>query len=449
MKRNKISTPIVDFVLRYAEKENVRLHMPGHKGENILGFEKIDITEIPGADSLFEASGIIAESEKNLTEIFETEASFYSTFGSSSCIKAMLFLALKNQSGEGKKKIIAAANVHKSYVHAEALLDFETVWIGKRENLYSCKITENALERAISDNPDASAVFLTSPDYLGNMQDISALSKICRKNGIPLLVDNAHGAYLKFVTPSMHPMDLGADMCCDSAHKTLPVVTGGAYLHVSKECKYSFAPFVKSALSLFSSTSPSYLILASLDKANELLCDGFSSSVNSLCSKVFSLKKALLDAGYHTVGDEPLKVTLFSKAYGYYGHEIAKILTDNGIAPECFDRDCVVLMFSPFNSEGDVERVERILLSVLRKEEIFEDIPTLPARAPSMSSREAMLSLSEKVATKDALGRILASPSVSCPPAIPIALCGDEITKEAVECFEYYGIETLDVLTEE
>ena len=446
MKTNKISTPIVDFVLKYADEESLRLHMPGHKGKNVLGFEKLDITEIPGADSLFEADGIIAESEKNLTELFETKASFYSAFGSSSCIKAMLFLAMKCHLGEDKKKVIAAGNVHKSYVHAEAILDFETVWIGKRENLYSCKITPDTLEKAISDNPGASAVYLTSPDYLGNMQDILTLSKVCRKNGIPLLVDNAHGAYLKFTTPSMHPMDLGADMCCDSAHKTLPVVTGGAYLHVSKSCKYDFAPFVKSAMALFSSTSPSYLILASLDKANELLQDGFSASVNRLCSKVSSLRKRLLDAGYNTVGDEPLKITLFSKKYGYHGQEIAKTLTDNGIVPECFDRDCVVLMFSPFNSEGDVERVERILLSVPKKEEIFEDIPSLPSRATFMSSRQAMLSLSERVATRVALGRILASPSVSCPPAIPIALCGDKISREAIKCFEYYGIEYLDVV---
>ena len=446
MKTNKCTTPIVDFVLKYADENNLRLHMPGHKGKSILGFEKIDITEIPGADSLFEADGIIAESEKNLTEIFGTQASFYSTFGSSSCIKAMLFLALKNHQGEGKKKIIAAGNVHKAYVHAEALLDFETVWIGKRENLYSCKITPDTLEKAISDNPDACAVFLTSPDYLGNMQDIAALSKVCRKNGIPLIVDNAHGAYLKFVTPSMHPIDLGADMCCDSAHKTLPVVTGGAYLHISKGCKYDFASFSKEALALFSSTSPSYLILSSLDKANELLHDGFSERVNSLCSEIVSLKKTLEKAGFELNGNEPLKVTVFPKKYGYYGYEIAKILTDNGIVPECFDRDCAVLMPSPFNSEHDVERVANLLLTLPRKEEILEKAPSLPLRKPCISPRQAMLSASERVPTKDALGRILASSSVSCPPAIPIALCGDEITREAIECFEYYGIETLDVV---
>ena len=259
-------------------------------------------------------------------------------------------------------------------------------------------------------------------------------------------MDNAHGAYLKFVTPSMHPIDLGADMCCDSAHKTLPVVTGGAYLHISKGCKYDFASFSKEALALVSSTSPSYLILSSLDKANELLHDGFSERVNSLCSEIVSLKKTLEKAGFELNGNEPLKVTVFSKKYGYYGHEIAKILTDNGIVPECFDRDCAVLMPSPFNSEHDVERVANLLLTLPRKEEILEKAPSLPLRKPCISPRQAMLSASERVPTKDALGRILASPSVSCPPAIPIALCGDEITREAIECFEYYGIETLDVV---
>ena len=109
------------------------------------------------------------------------------------------------------------------------------------------------------------AVYITSPDYLGGVQDIAALAEVCHARGVPLLVDNAHGAYLKFLSPSRHPLDLGADMCCDSAHKTLPVLTGGAYLHVAKGAMAAYEAEARHSLAVFGSSSPSYLILQSLD----------------------------------------------------------------------------------------------------------------------------------------------------------------------------------------
>ena len=115
------------------------------------------------------------------------------------------------------------------------------------------------------------AFYLTSPDYLGGMQDIAALSAVCDAHGVPLLVDNAHGAYLRFLPGgSRHPIDLGAAACCDSGHKTLPVLTGGAYLHLGPKAPVQEESTVRSALALFGSTSPSYLILQSLDACNRL-----------------------------------------------------------------------------------------------------------------------------------------------------------------------------------
>ena len=259
-----ISTPICDFVRRYADEERVRLHMPGHKGKPRLGCEGLDITEIPGADDLYHPRGIIAESEENASRLFGFPT-FYSTEGSSLCIRAMLFLAL---AGKKNRRVLAGRNAHKTFLHTAVLLDFEISWLwpeGERR-LESCPISAGQVERAIlAEAEPPAAVYLTSPDYLGNTLDITSISAVCRRYGVLLLVDNAHGAYLKFL--SRHPMDLGADMCCDSAHKTLPVLTGGAYLHVTKE----FAGGVKDAMALFGSTSPSYLILQSLDMANRFL----------------------------------------------------------------------------------------------------------------------------------------------------------------------------------
>ena len=192
-----MDTPIWDFLQKYRQAGARRFHMPGHKGAGPLGCETWDITEISGADSLYEASGVIAGSEGNAAALFGAGATFYSTGGSSQCVKAMLHLALQNRPAGTPPVILAARNLHKSFVHAAALLDFTPVWLwpeGGLSSLCACPLTAEGLDRALGtmDAPPA-AVYVTSPDYLGNTADISALGRVCRRRGVPLLVDGAHG----------------------------------------------------------------------------------------------------------------------------------------------------------------------------------------------------------------------------------------------------------------
>ena len=133
-----MDTPIADFVERYARSGAVRLHMPGHKGKPILGCEPWDITEIHGADALYEAEGIIAQSERNTSALFGSGRTVYSTEGSSQCIKAMLYLALTCRPAGTAPVILAARNVHRSFVHAAALLDFEPVWLWPEDSRSLC-----------------------------------------------------------------------------------------------------------------------------------------------------------------------------------------------------------------------------------------------------------------------------------------------------------------------
>ena len=186
--------------------------MPGHKGHSFLGCEERDITEITGADVLGEAKGIIAESEANAAGLFGTYRSFYSTEGSSHVIRAMLLLAgqhFPHHRADGRFTILAARNVHKSFVHACAFLDYDVEWMYPAENtaensVCSCRITPEQLEDELNDHlPDA--VYVTSPDYLGGMQDIGGLASVCARFGLPLLVDNAHGAYFHFLEEPAHP----------------------------------------------------------------------------------------------------------------------------------------------------------------------------------------------------------------------------------------------------
>ena len=229
-----MDTPICDFVRNYDRKNSLRLHMPGHKGTSFLGMEHLDIAEIDGADSLYEASSIIARSEENASRLFGCKT-LYSTEGSSQCIRAMLYLVqlYARQNGQ-RSRIAAGRNAHKTFLTAAALLDLEVDWLYPKDNTgyLSCHLTaediSSYLEKA-ADKPVA--IYLTIPDYLGNLVDIAVIAEVCHKNGVLLAVDNAHGAYLKFLPQTQHPMDLGSDLCCDSAHKTLPVLTGGAYLN--------------------------------------------------------------------------------------------------------------------------------------------------------------------------------------------------------------------------
>ncbi len=447
----KIKTPICDFVRGYADSKTVRMHMPGHKGVGTLGVESLDITEVSGADSLYEADGIIKESEDIASSLFGAHT-FYSTEGSSQCIRAMLHLA-KMQAWMQKKHLFvwATRNVHKTFLSAVALLNIDVEWLyGTGEESYlSCALSPDELEKMLQKAPYLpTALYLTSPDYLGNVADIASIAEVCHRYGVLLLVDCAHGAYLKFLETSLYPTDLGADMCCSSAHKTLPVLTGGAYLHISKRADASLVDAAKNSLALFGSTSPSYLILQSLDAANAYLANDCPKKLSRTVAHLDELKKRLALHGYQLVGNEPLKITLATKSYGYTGVDFSSHLRENGIECEFADNDFVVLMPSTDVGTEELAHFEMVATSLPQKEPITVAPPTLTEAEHALRISYALLWPSETVAVEDSVGRILASPSVSCPPAVPIIMCGERIDEAAVSAFRYYGVKKVRVVIE-
>ncbi len=443
-----ISTPIFDFVQNYKNKDAIRMHMPGHKGMCVLGCEDIDITEIDGADSLYNASGIIKASEQNASEIFGCHT-FYSTEGSSQCIKAMLYLATLNNKGNNKPLVFAARNVHTSFLSAAALLDLEVEWLYEQNqsSYLKCIISAEELESALKNAKiKPCAVYITSPDYLGNTCDISALSQVCKKYGVLLLIDNAHGAYLKFLPKSQHPIDLGADMCCASAHKTLPVLTGGAYLHINQTVGSAILDKAKTALLLFGSTSPSYIILQSLDLANKYMAERLNQDLKLFVEQINSLKSTLVNAGYSLLGDEPLKITINANKYGYSGEELATLLNKNNIFCEFYDANFFVLMLTPQTSESDLLLLEKALLSIPKKKEIVYTPPIFNKPQKVLNIREAVFKKSENLPLDNCLGKTLASVNLPCPPAVPILVSGEKIDQNAIEIFKYYGVGKLNVI---
>ena len=438
-----MNTPICDFVREYAQSNTGRLHMPGHKGTAFLGMEHLDITEVQGADSLYEADGIIAESEANASRLFGCRT-FYSTEGSSQCIRAMLHLIALYARQRGRKPQIAAGrNAHKTFLTAAALLDVEVTWLCPRHpvSYLSCSLTADELEEYLQNAREKpTAVYLTSPDYLGVVADIRGVAEVCHRYDVLLAVDNAHGAYLKFLPESMHPIDLGADLCCDSAHKTLPVLTGGAYLHLADGMCAAVGEQAKNALMLFGSTSPSYLILQSLDAANRYLT-GYPQRLRELVSRLDALRARLCQQGYSLYGSEPLKLTIHAKPYGYTGSRLAELLRQQNIEPEFADPDYLVLMISAETDGETLARLERVLVQIPAQPPIPEESPVYLKGEQVMTIREALLSDSEQLPAQQCLGRILAVPTVGCPPAVPILVCGERIDAHALGCFAYYGID--------
>ena len=403
-----MNTPIVDFVRRYAQSGTSRLHMPGHKGQDLLGFEPWDITEIQGADELYAPEGIIAQSEANATRLFGTAHTYYSTEGSSQCIRAMLFLAMQAAPQTGRRPVLLAArNAHKALLYTAALLDFDIRWLWP------------------------------APEDAG-----------------------AEG--------SRHPITLGAAMCCDSGHKTLPVVTGGAYLHLGPDAPVQEDAAVRGALALFGSTSPSYLILQSLDKCNQILSEGYPLRLLQCGGWLTSLRRELneLAGTRHSpvplaLGgeqQEPLKLTLDAAALGISGTDLAEALRPHHIECEYADPRYVVLMFTPDNPPQDYQRLREAVEDVARS--LPEMVPEpedlsgaftelarqMQAVPPRCTIRQAVFAPQERIPVQQALGRICAMPTVSCPPAIPIAVSGEAITPAALQLMQKYGVAEVSVL---
>lgn len=469
-----MTTPIVDFVHRYAQSGTSRLHMPGHKGQSLLGFEPWDITEIKGADELYGADGIIAQSEANATRLFGTVHTYYSTEGSSQCIRAMLCLALQAAPAAGQRPILLAArNAHKALLYAAALLDFDIQWLWPAPQdagaLCSCPVSAaklaDALQGLAQQGQRPFGVYITSPDYLGGVQDVAALAEVCKDFGVPLLVDNAHGAYLRFLPQGgQHPIALGAAMCCDSGHKTLPVVTGGAYLHLGKNAPVQDEAAVRNALALFGSTSPSYLILQSLDKCNQILSEGYPLRLLQCCGHLTRLRRELNEAaaakhcpGPLALESEPLKVTLDAAVLGLSGTEFAEKLRAAKIECEYADPRYLVLMFTPDNPPQDFERLATAVLRIA--EELVGPV-TLPEETAGefadlerglhrcCTIRQAVFAPQEQLPAEQAVGRICAMPTVSCPPAIPIVVSGEQITPTAAAWMKRYHVEEVSVIRE-
>ncbi|EWM54745.1 aminotransferase class V-fold PLP-dependent enzyme [Ruminococcus flavefaciens] len=441
-----MDTPIYDFLRQYAGLDILRAHMPGHKGGSpaagLAEAFRLDITEISGADSLFEADGIIADSERNTASLYGSAGSAFSAGGSTLCIQAML--AVMKQEG---RRVIAARNVHRAFLNAAALLGLDVQWLLPRysSGILSGELLLSDAEEALAASDKPACLYITSPDYTGRLADVAALAELCRRYRARLLVDNAHGAHLAFMPRNIHPVALGADLCCDSAHKMLPALTGAAVLHTSRE---EYAPVLKQAMSIFGSTSPSYLIMASLDLCNRYIAENIRSDIAATLPRLAELKNSFDGRLLFAEGD-PFHITVRAAESGFCGKELAQLLRQNGVECEYADDELVILLMSPFSAAGDFGRLRAALESAVSGASRYDKSrPAFRLKLPKMACaiREAAFAPAEEIAVEKAEGRICASVKVPCPPAVPIAVSGEVIDRNCIEIFRAYGIKTVLVL---
>lgn len=438
--------PLYSALKKQEKLSRISFHTPGHKNNSkfqAIDFFKLDYTELPGTDSLYDAHTVIKKSEELMSKLFESKQTIFSAGGCTLCIQTMLKLALPYGG-----KIIASRMIHKSAVNTMAILNARVKWImpNINENSGQFEQVDTAeIEKALFYNRDASCVYVTSPDYFGKIADIKSIAKVCKSYNVPLIVDNAHGTHLKFLHKDIHPITLGADIVADSAHKTLPVLTGGALLHIANKKYISKA---KESMAIFGSTSPSYPIMASLDVCRDWLSkngrEAYSKlEKNILKIKDVALKKCLLD-DFENV--DPIRLSLNTAKVGMLGIDAAEYFRKNEVEPELADRERVVFIATPLNSDDDLAKLKSLIINFPSDKAIKNYIPIFEEPIVAKTLHEAMFSQSEKISSANSVERICASTVCPCPPGIPILVPGEVITENSVQNLLHYGILSIDVI---
>ena len=397
----------------------VRLHTPGHKGRaGMFGaFDALDLTELSVTDDLYRPENLIAQAEQAATAYFGTAHTVFSAGGATLCIQtALSFFA--------GKKVLFDRNVHCSAVNAAALLDIDAGFLYNRfDGSFGIPLPPDAqrLKEVLRDGR-YDAFFLTSPNYYGLRADLRRIYAVCKAAGVRLIVDNSHGSHL-FLTDRENAAEKNSDFAISSTHKTLPALTGGAYLHENMGLDVAE---IKRNMRCFGSTSPSFPVLASLDYARAWCQTQGERAFRETQEKLRTLCGLLSSRGFRCFAASD-RLTLSSRKNG---KNLATALEAAGIYPEMCDENNVLMLFSPFNVRGDYEAVERFFQTPFaeEKELSFQPFPVLER---PWGLRRAMLAQKQELPAGQAVGKIAAQLVVPYPPGVPILLYGEKITAQA------------------
>lgn len=458
--------PLVEGVLKYIKEKNVPFCMPGHKSglgflETQHGKElyknliKTDITEVDGVDNLHCAEGIIKESQQLLSEYYGSEKSYFLVNGSTSGNLVMIFSSFN----EGDK-IIVERNCHRSIFNAIIMRKLKPVYIkNKIHSKYDAPfpLDKEHLLYTMNKNKDAKGIIITYPNYYGICVDLPYVIKIAKEFHMKVLVDAAHGAHFGAckLLPE-NPLRMGANMAVMSAHKTLPSLTQTAFLHVGMDIDISKVDFYVSA---FLSTSPSYMLLCSMDYARFYISEYGEKKYEELIKlcmynreKINSIGKFYI-LGQDDFRDISLNQDVDTNNYnmdltryilnvpkGYSGHKLLEYLRSKKIQAEMSDSRNVVLIFSPVNNQSDFQKLYIALKNCDMDDLKVEYIHLIDYDMPIaiMHPYEIMDRKRSIIDLRESEGKISAVAIVPYPPGIPIVMPGEIIGSDTISVIEYY-----------
>ena len=452
--------PLADALRGYLAKGRASFHTPGHKGRaGLLGdlaSLEYDLTELPETGSLYDGGDCIEQAEILAAKAFGAAETLFSAGGCTLCVQTMLLLG----AGPGGR-VLFLRNAHRSAVHAAALLGLEPVWLWPGED---GRPSAAAIKEMLNKSNNIRGVYITSPDYYGRLADIPAIAAVCREAGVPLLVDNAHGSHLGAF--GRHPLALGAAMTADSAHKTFPVLTGGAMLHIGQRpdgLPWASRAEAKAAMALFGSTSPAFPVLASLDLARDWWARAGREAYRLTADDVAGLRRTAREEKI-MVPDGPLqdpaRLTLDVQSIGVDGGDASAFFRSQGCEPEYADERFVVFIITPFNTPAELERLRgaiRGLSVALRRGRFLGKRSRKRAQTAAYnwdgtppetvcSPREALLSPCETIPAEEAAGRVAARAVCPCPPGVAAVIPGERITGELADRLKRAGFDHLVVL---
>ena len=430
---------IYNALKKYAGRRQMRFHMPGHKGNRrrfgrLFRDAKMDITELSFSDCLENADGVIAQAQRDVADALGAKKSYFLTDGSSCGVYALVFAAR----GFGGK-ILISRNSHKSVYNACAVLGLEPVIVQNNES-NGVLLPPNAseIESVLKREGDIGAVLLTSPDYYGNIADYAAIRKICDRYGKLLFVDGAHGAYLRFD----HDEDAVyagrfADAWVDGSHKTMPTLTQGALLNIRNEALFSAA---EEALDRFRTTSPSYLVLASLEYGVKMMRECGAPLIDAVKREILLVKSKLKKRGISCYQQsKTLVLAVDFASQGILPQTALEALEKRGVFAELADSRYVLFYFSALTAPAAIARLGRKICSVCRMRSLrtaAEEKTVYVSGIKKFSYLTATSLQRELVPLEQAIGRVAAKNAGSTPPCYPVVIAGEQITEEAVQALK-------------
>lgn len=424
-------TPLCDALRAFSAQGTLRLHMPGHKGKDLPlpelgGAAALDFTELPPTGDLFSGDGPIREAERLWARAFGMDECLFLTGGSTQGVLSALALSTKG----GGSAVLLDRGSHRAAYNALALLDLDPAYLVRpwldRAEIFG-PVSPQSVENALKERPEIKTVCIVSPTYYGVLSDIPAIAHIVHAHGGKLVVDAAHGAHLPFLGDRRI---CAADLVVASAHKTLPAL-GQSALLFSGNGAFSHAE-LRGAGSLFGSSSPSYVLMASLDAARAWMEDEGGHACRRAATGVARLREKFPAVDEQ---DAPLDPMRFVLQCGD-GFGVQAALEEQGVYPEMADSRHTVFIHTGMDGSGDFERLEQAIeRAAAARPASFARSPLAAGKMPpeaevALSPRAARLGPSETVALRNAAERVCASQVAPYPPGIPVLAPGERIGKK-------------------